>query len=120
MGAEAHVNACYKHYYYFVTKHSLVDKKELEPLVSDFVFSPELPKRSSVKEQTSRAVIPTLFAHRKSFKKESVMATDQNDQRTWDDDLVSISYCDITHQNLHLIMTTSFPVLTPTKIMKKP
>lgn len=30
---EAHVNTCYKHFYYFVTEYSLVDKKELEPLV---------------------------------------------------------------------------------------
>ncbi|WAR01833.1 MOB3B-like protein, partial [Mya arenaria] len=32
IGAEAHVNTCYKHFYYFVTEFSLVDKKELEPL----------------------------------------------------------------------------------------
>lgn len=32
---EAHVNTCYKHFYYFVTEYNLVDKKELEPLVSD-------------------------------------------------------------------------------------
>ncbi|CAB4033337.1 MOB kinase activator 3B isoform X1 [Paramuricea clavata] len=34
-GAEAHVNQCYKHFYFFVTEFSLVDKKELEPLVSN-------------------------------------------------------------------------------------
>lgn len=34
MGAEAHVNTCYKHFYYFVTEFSLIDHKELEPLVS--------------------------------------------------------------------------------------
>ncbi|XP_076116076.1 MOB kinase activator 3B-like isoform X1 [Mytilus galloprovincialis] len=32
LGAEAHVNTCYKHFYYFVVEYSLVDKKELEPL----------------------------------------------------------------------------------------
>ncbi|XP_078332345.1 MOB kinase activator 3B-like isoform X4 [Crassostrea virginica] len=32
LGAEAHVNTCYKHFYYFVTEYNLVDKKELEPL----------------------------------------------------------------------------------------
>ncbi|KAL5007805.1 hypothetical protein ScPMuIL_016611 [Solemya velum] len=32
LGAEAHINTCYKHFYYFVTEYSLVDKKELEPL----------------------------------------------------------------------------------------
>uniref|UniRef100_A0A671QM58 MOB kinase activator 3A-like n=2 Tax=Sinocyclocheilus TaxID=75365 RepID=A0A671QM58_9TELE len=32
MGAEAHVNTCYKHFYYFVTELSLIDHKELEPL----------------------------------------------------------------------------------------
>lgn len=31
---EAHVNACYKHFYYFVTEFSLVESKEFEPLVS--------------------------------------------------------------------------------------
>ncbi|KAJ8791090.1 hypothetical protein J1605_020891 [Eschrichtius robustus] len=34
MGAEAHVNTCYKHFYYFVTEMNLIDRKELEPLVS--------------------------------------------------------------------------------------
>lgn len=34
MGAEAHVNTCYKHFYNFVTEFSLIDHKELEPLVS--------------------------------------------------------------------------------------
>ncbi|XP_007896890.1 MOB kinase activator 3A isoform X2 [Callorhinchus milii] len=32
MGAEAHVNTCYKHFYYFVTGFNLIDNKELEPL----------------------------------------------------------------------------------------
>ena len=31
---EPHVNLCYKHFYYFVCEFSLVDKRELEPLVS--------------------------------------------------------------------------------------
>ena len=31
---EAHVNQCYKHFYYFVTELNLVERKELEPLVS--------------------------------------------------------------------------------------
>jgi len=30
MGAEAHVNTCYKHFYYFVTEFHLTDHKELE------------------------------------------------------------------------------------------
>ncbi|XP_023580013.1 MOB kinase activator 3C isoform X1 [Octodon degus] len=32
MGAEAHVNTCYKHFYYFIREFSLVDQRELEPL----------------------------------------------------------------------------------------
>ncbi|KAK2149250.1 hypothetical protein LSH36_459g01006 [Paralvinella palmiformis] len=32
LGAEPHVNTCYKHFYYFVTEFNLVDKKELDPL----------------------------------------------------------------------------------------
>ena len=34
MSAEAHVNTCYKHFYYFVTEFDLVAEKEFEPLVS--------------------------------------------------------------------------------------
>jgi len=33
MGAEAHINACYKHFFYFSKYFNLVDKRELEPLV---------------------------------------------------------------------------------------
>jgi len=32
IGAEAHINTCYKHFYYFVREFSLIDPKELEPL----------------------------------------------------------------------------------------
>ncbi|GAB1605142.1 MOB kinase activator 3B-like isoform X1 [Argonauta hians] len=32
IGAEAHGNTCYKHFYYFVTEHNLIDKRELQPL----------------------------------------------------------------------------------------
>lgn len=35
---EAHVNTCYKHFYHFVTYFSIIDKKELEPLVIYFVY----------------------------------------------------------------------------------
>lgn len=43
MGSEAHVNTCYKHFYYFVTEFSLIDPKELEPLVSPGGGDPRLP-----------------------------------------------------------------------------
>ncbi|XP_014236758.1 MOB kinase activator-like 3 [Trichogramma pretiosum] len=33
ISAEAHVNTCYKHFYYFVTEFNLIEPKELEPLV---------------------------------------------------------------------------------------
>ncbi|XP_064176085.1 MOB kinase activator 3A-like isoform X2 [Anguilla rostrata] len=32
MGAEAHVNTCYKHFYYFVTEFNLMNHKQLKPL----------------------------------------------------------------------------------------
>ena len=32
IGAEPHVNTCYKHYYYFVTEFHLLNEKEFEPL----------------------------------------------------------------------------------------
>lgn len=47
MGAEAHVNTCYKHFYYFVTEMNLIDRKELEPLVSVPRHCHEAAPRSS-------------------------------------------------------------------------
>eukprot|EP00051_Salpingoeca_urceolata_P007154 m.95071 g.95071 ORF g.95071 m.95071 type:complete len:213 (-) comp15141_c1_seq2:1320-1958(-) len=32
IGAEAHINTCYKHFYYFIVEYKLVDPKEIEPL----------------------------------------------------------------------------------------
>ena len=34
IGAEAHCNTCYKHFFFFVTEFELVNAKEFEPLVS--------------------------------------------------------------------------------------
>jgi len=35
---EPHINTCYKHFYYFVCEFELIEKKELEPLVSLSMF----------------------------------------------------------------------------------
>ena len=32
LGAEPHVNTCYKHFYYFVTEFDLINEKEFAPL----------------------------------------------------------------------------------------
>ena len=32
IGAEPHVNTCYKHFYYFVTEFDLINEKEFAPL----------------------------------------------------------------------------------------
>jgi len=32
LGEEAHLNTCFKHFYYFITEFDLVEKKELAPL----------------------------------------------------------------------------------------
>ncbi|XP_023216041.1 MOB kinase activator-like 3 [Centruroides vittatus] len=32
LGAEPHINTCYKHFYYFIREYDLVSPKELEPL----------------------------------------------------------------------------------------
>jgi len=34
IGAEPHVNTCYKHFYYFVKEFEIIDEKELAPLAS--------------------------------------------------------------------------------------
>ena len=41
IGAEPHVNTCYKHFYYFVTEFSLINDKEFEPLK---VFNEGVPR----------------------------------------------------------------------------
>ena len=33
LGAEAHINACFKHFYFFTHEFNLVDDQEYEPLV---------------------------------------------------------------------------------------
>ena len=32
IGAEAHLNTCFKHFMFFVNEHKLVDEAELEPM----------------------------------------------------------------------------------------
>lgn len=51
IGAEAHVNTCYKHFYYFVTELELVSAKELEPLN-------EMTKRICTDVETTRTNSP--------------------------------------------------------------
>ncbi|KAM9262919.1 LOW QUALITY PROTEIN: MOB kinase activator 3B [Morus bassanus] len=69
MGAEAHVNTCYKHFYYFVTELNLIDRKELEPLgnvviKSSFLTSLCLQKGylspMPSEERPTRVVFPCL------------------------------------------------------------
>ncbi|XP_064136229.1 MOB kinase activator 3A isoform X2 [Loxodonta africana] len=50
MGAEAHVNTCYKHFYYFVREFGLIDTKELEPLPSVWIT----PQRKEDKNPHNR------------------------------------------------------------------
>ena len=33
IGAEPHVNTCFKHFYYFVSEFDLIPAKEMEPLI---------------------------------------------------------------------------------------
>lgn len=42
MGAEAHINTCYKHYYYFISEFNLIDHSELEPLVRHQMYECEV------------------------------------------------------------------------------
>ncbi len=37
LGIQAHLNTSFKHFYYFVSEHKLVEKKDLDPL--SFVIS---------------------------------------------------------------------------------
>lgn len=59
MGSEAHVNTCYKHFYYFVKEFNLIDTKELEPLVSVWVGSGTGSVGSTGLEESQRALEPS-------------------------------------------------------------
>ncbi|POI35279.1 hypothetical protein CIB84_000969 [Bambusicola thoracicus] len=67
IGAEAHVNTCYKHFYYFVTELNLIDRKELEPLTYQ-------------KEGDDNQVVP-LKSH--SLKKTCPVSSLLQSSRTW-------------------------------------
>jgi len=46
IGAEAHVNTCYKHYVYFVVEFNLLKKEEMEPLIQmTYRMCPDLIER---------------------------------------------------------------------------
>lgn len=51
IGAEAHVNTCYKHFVYFVTEFNLLRKEEIEPLIQmTFRMCPDLIDKLSKKQ----------------------------------------------------------------------
>jgi len=57
IGAEPHVNTCYKHFYYFVREFDLVSSKELEPLkeMTAHVCHEQSPPPSTARQpQTSK------------------------------------------------------------------
>lgn len=50
IGAEAHVNTCYKHFMYFVTEFNLLRKEEIEPLIQMTIrMCPDLIEKLSKK-----------------------------------------------------------------------
>jgi len=51
LGAEAHVNTCYKHFIYFVTEFNLLKKEEIEPLIQlTYRMCPDLIEKLSKKQ----------------------------------------------------------------------
>ncbi|XP_075229571.1 MOB kinase activator-like 3 [Lycorma delicatula] len=52
IGAEPHVNTCYKHFYYFVREFDLINPKELEPLkeMTAHICRDQSPASNSVHE----------------------------------------------------------------------
>jgi hypothetical protein len=42
LGAEPHLNTCFKHFMYFILEFSLVERKELEPLAEICTVRPEM------------------------------------------------------------------------------
>ena len=60
LGAEPHVNTCYKHFYYFVTEFTLMNEKEFEPLkemsqriCTDLLQQPSINQASASKASST-------------------------------------------------------------------
>ncbi|VTJ68953.1 Hypothetical predicted protein [Marmota monax] len=64
MGSEAHVNTCYKHFYYFVTEFGLIDTKELEPLVRGRGAVGAVQRGLGSASEGSGQPVPTALAKR--------------------------------------------------------
>jgi hypothetical protein len=58
IGAEAHVNTCYQHFYFFVKEFDLIPDKELEPLVRRKHVSLPRPLPHSCSLPTRRPTAP--------------------------------------------------------------
>lgn len=51
LGAEAHVNTCYKHFIYFVTEFNLLRREEIQPLIQmTYRMCPDLIEKLSKKQ----------------------------------------------------------------------
>ena len=57
LGEEAHLNTCFKHFYYFITEFQLVEKKEMAPLqeLIDQLTASKADKEEKKERTTSSA-----------------------------------------------------------------
>lgn len=57
LGEEAHLNTCFKHFYYFITEFQLVEKKEMAPLqeLIDTLTAPKPEKEEKKDDKKDRA-----------------------------------------------------------------
>jgi len=68
LGAEAHLNTCFKHFIYFVHEFKLVDPKELQPL-RDLIDS-LMGKEKEIKREGGGTAGPKAGGEKKSKKKD--------------------------------------------------
>ena len=52
LGAEAHLNTCFKHFMYFILEFGLVERKELEPLAEICSVGSQIPIKPKMIQST--------------------------------------------------------------------
>ena len=86
IGAEPHVNTCYKHFYYFVTEFDLINEKEFAPLqemtrkICTDIIAPPTPTGKTFYNIKKKLYLPKHFSepHKSLFPPDSGGSSSHN------------------------------------------
>ena len=70
LGAEPHVNTCYKHFYYFVTEFTLMNEKEFAPLMEMTQrICTDLVQQPTTQSPKPKNTLPSTIEERYDFER---------------------------------------------------